>query len=201
MSNQPAFIDIAAEFIRARRSLEYLIYRRVRCQHTAADLASDMYVKLIRRHPVANSPGEAWSYLNQMAKRIAIDHVRNEKRRQEILQEAHDVIQPQDDIDPEPAILAHDEMRVVSAALTELPDKCREILIRSRMHGMTHNEIAAHMGISKSLIEKYLMRTLQHCQQRLREAREEPFTEILPNAGPQPESPSGATRRSETRNL
>ena len=39
----------------------------------------------------------------------------------------------------------------------------------SRMEGKTHAEIAAELGVSKSLVEKYAVRALLHCRARLNE--------------------------------
>ena len=163
-------IDLKTEFIRERPRLEWYIVRRVRCRQTAADLASDMFMKLQRLCPAIYSHGEARTYLYRMANSIAIDHIRVTKRRSEILEAAGDQFQPSTDPGPEPAALARDEMRIVERALGELPEKSREMLMLSRLHGMTHGEIAEQMGVSKSLVEKYIVRAILHCRQRLHEA-------------------------------
>ena len=54
-----SMIDIEAEFIRKRPQLEFLIARSVRCRETAADLTSDMYLKLRRANPTCSSEAEA----------------------------------------------------------------------------------------------------------------------------------------------
>lgn len=163
-----AAIDLQAEFVESRREIESFIRRRVNCPQIAADLASDMYVRLHRVDPVINGRADARSYLFRMAANIATDYARVERRRAEILHESADMFERIDQ-GPEPAALAQDEMRIVDAALAELPEKCREILICSRLHGMTHGEIAERLGVSKSLVEKYIVRALLHCRQRLTE--------------------------------
>jgi RNA polymerase sigma-70 factor (ECF subfamily) len=41
-----------------------------------------------------------------------------------------------------------------------------------RVNGLSHTEVADRLGVSKSLVEKYLARLVQHCRARLREAED-----------------------------
>lgn len=165
-------IDLEAEFIRKRAQLEYQIAKRVGCSETAADLATELYLKLRRINPVCQSEGEAWTYLYRMAKSAAIDHIRTINRRQVLLDHASDLVEPQEAIGPDRAIAADDQMKIVEGALAELPEKARQMLVLSRVQGLTHGEIANELGVSKSLIEKYIARALLHCRSRMIEVAE-----------------------------
>lgn len=55
----------------------------------------------------------------------------------------------------------------LAAALEELPLKCRQIYVRHRLEGQTHIEIAREMGLSRSMVEKYMTRALRHLDKRL----------------------------------
>ncbi|WP_296615412.1 RNA polymerase sigma factor [Sphingomonas sp.] len=162
-------IDIEAEFIRNRPQLEYQIARVVRCSETAADLASDLYLKLRRVNPLCYTHGEAWAYLTKMARSTAIDHIRTGGRRRLLLDEASDCLEPEPEINAEAMMVARSEMRLVEGALAELPEKAREMLYLSRVVGLTHSEIAERLGVSKSLTEKYIARALIHCRLRMAE--------------------------------
>ncbi|MFT0545149.1 RNA polymerase sigma factor [Allopusillimonas ginsengisoli] len=52
-------------------------------------------------------------------------------------------------------------------ALEALPPKCRHVYIRHRLEGCSHTEIADEMGLSRSMVEKYMTRALRHIQQKL----------------------------------
>lgn len=54
------------------------------------------------------------------------------------------------------------------AALEELPLKCRQVYVKSRLEGWSHTEIALEMGLSRSMVEKYMTRSLRHINDRLR---------------------------------
>ena len=55
----------------------------------------------------------------------------------------------------------------LTAALETLPPKCRTIYILHRLEGRTHTEIAHDLGLSRSMIEKYMTRALLHIDAQL----------------------------------
>ena len=169
MSEADAPIDVEAEFIRRRPQLEFQIGKVVHCAETAADLASEMYLKLRRVRPTCWSEGEARTYLFKMARNTAIDHVRTSGRRHRLLGELPDFFEPEPIASPEIAMVAHSDIGIVEGALAELPGKAREMLYLSRVVGLTHGEIAERLDVSKSLIEKYIARALSHCRLRMAE--------------------------------
>lgn len=57
----------------------------------------------------------------------------------------------------------------VQQALAELPLKQQQVFAWHRLEGWTVPEIAAHMQLSVSSVEKYLSAALRHLQHRLRE--------------------------------
>jgi RNA polymerase sigma-70 factor (ECF subfamily) len=51
--------------------------------------------------------------------------------------------------------------------LAELPLNCRRIFIWQKIEGLTQQEIAERLGLSKNMVEKYMIRTLRHLRERL----------------------------------
>jgi RNA polymerase sigma-70 factor (ECF subfamily) len=95
----------------------------------------------------------------------------NRHRRRSIL-----TILPLDELDeaehplapnPEAAAYSQELACALSAALDELPLKCQQVYIRHRLEGWSHAEIAQSMGLSRSMVEKYMQRALQHLTERL----------------------------------
>ena len=52
-------------------------------------------------------------------------------------------------------------------ALDELPEPCAAVFAWHRLEGWTVPEIAAHLGLSVSSVEKHLTRTMRHLHTRL----------------------------------
>jgi RNA polymerase sigma factor (sigma-70 family) len=155
-------------FVGYRTKLERLLQRRLQSRDTAQDLAQDTYLKLLRVAEQFPSEDDARRYLVRMALNAATDHQRSEGRRAELLAGAVDLFD-QSQLTPEDAALAGDELRQLEQVLADLPSKCRDVLYLSRVEGMTHAEIATALGVSKSLVDKYAVRALQHCRERLKQ--------------------------------
>jgi RNA polymerase sigma factor (sigma-70 family) len=189
---------LQTEFVAARREIELFLLRRLRCHHLAEDLASEIYLRLGRVEGFSGTPIEARRYLFCMAANIAIDHIKVSRRRAEILEEESHFLESSIE-SGENATVARSELAIVDAALSELPVKAREIFYHSRVSGMTHDEIAQAMGVSKSLIEKYIIRALAHCRRRLREAEE--AGSPVDQEGPAPSMETGPGEALQEREL
>ncbi|HEX3504686.1 MAG TPA: RNA polymerase sigma factor [Xanthobacteraceae bacterium] len=69
--------------------------------------------------------------------------------------------------DPEQAMIARSEVEALGRALAEMPPRRRDILLASRLEGLTMSEIAQQLGVSLRLAELELQHALAHCAQRL----------------------------------
>lgn len=49
-------------------------------------------------------------------------------------------------------------------AVAALPEKCRQVFLLRKVHGLTHKEIAERMSMSVSSVEKYLRRGILECR-------------------------------------
>lgn len=158
--------EMDAVFLESRHELERSVRRRVRPPELAADIVQDVYLRWRGVRTEFPDRAEARAYLFRIAANLAIDHHKIEGRRQEILASAEPLNSLFAD-SPESSALAADHARQIEAALSELPKHCRQILILSRLHGMTHKEIAERLGVSTSLVEKYAIRALMHVRDYL----------------------------------
>ena len=66
--------------------------------------------------------------------------------------------------------LAESELRhLVEKSLDKLPPRCREIFELNRFKGMTNQQIADHLGISKRTVELQISNSLKILREELRE--------------------------------
>ncbi|MNU27049.1 putative RNA polymerase sigma factor FecI [compost metagenome] len=158
--------DLRQVYFSARDDLERMLRRRVHDKDLVADLIQDTFLRLDQIARPLPDPDQARQYIFRVAKNLAIDHQRKEGRRADILAGSTVLFEGQK-ASPEDIALANGQIRTIEAALDELPRHCRRILIMSRIHGMTHSEIAAELQVSKSLVEKYAVKALLHCRGKL----------------------------------
>jgi RNA polymerase sigma factor (sigma-70 family) len=155
-------------YLQIRPRLERVIGKRLGSTALACDLAQEIFLRIPSIKVALNSTADAERYFVRIAMNASLDYVKVEKRRSAILDASGSVFGYAPPT-PEAECLAKDDIRIVEAALRELPPKCRDVLLLSRIEGLSHEEIAQRLGVSRSLVEKYAVRAILHCRQRLKQ--------------------------------
>ncbi|MBR7198511.1 sigma-70 family RNA polymerase sigma factor [Pseudomonas sp. 14A] len=138
--------------------------RRLRNRAHAEDLAHDTFVRVLEADSAAVQQPRA--YLHQTARNIAVDGYRREDRRGAMESEAvEDTASSAGD--PEHYMRAIQLADSIERALAELPLNCRKIFVWQKIEGLTQAEIAERLGLSRNMVEKYMIRTLRHLRERL----------------------------------
>jgi RNA polymerase sigma factor (sigma-70 family) len=130
----------------------------------AADLVHETYMKLATRESDERVENPR-SYVLRTATNLAIDWLRRDIRIRAV-QGSDDEIENIEDLAerPEARLLAQERLRLLNAALLELPPKARQALLLNRVEGLTQAEIAAKLGVSESMVTKYIAQALRHCR-------------------------------------
>lgn len=162
-------ISLVSIFLEIKDDLERTMSRRTGSKDVAADLLHDLYLKCRRTDIEFPARTDARAYLVRMASNLAIDHVRVEGRRASILNTMAPIYQEGDTqaASPESFALADDKAAQIEAVLASLPGQTREMFILARLYGMTHKEVASRLGVSKSLVDKYMVMALIRCRDAL----------------------------------
>ena len=145
--------------------------RRVRAGVDARDLAQEAYVRLLRldRKDLIREP---LAYVYRVASNLL--HEFELKRRADL--EVARRLTDEQTIHGEPVVLENEAEaqalgEQMNRVLQELTPKCRAVLLLHRRDGMTYDEIAEQLGISSSMVKKYLSIGLRHCRRGLEELR------------------------------
>lgn len=148
--------------------LRAFFYRRVRSQPEAADLAQEVYLRLLRV-PDIDAIRNPEAYLYTVASNLAKEHALRERR----MGVSVDVEDPaaQEQLLDLPGIggSLDTEARVkrLRAVLRELPPKCQAAVALQYWHGLSYAEIGQRLDISPHMVKKYLSRALVHCRRRM----------------------------------
>ncbi len=159
-------VNLVELFSEIRGDLLRMLRHRTHDADIAADLVQDIYLKLDSVRIVFPDRRHARAYLYRIANNMLIDRHRTEARRAQTLASAQ-VLFEDTEVDPETIAVTQGQIALVARALAELPGKCRSVLMLARVNGLTHKEIAKQLGVSVSLVEKYHLRALRHCRERL----------------------------------
>lgn len=147
--------------------------RRVRDQDDVEDLVQDVFTRIVARdssNPVAHLGG----YILRTAASVLADRGRRRAVRQADLHIAFDAERHGDaDLDPERMLSGKQELHAATAALLSLPERTRTVFVLRRLEGYRHGDIAAHLGISVSAVEKHMVRAIRHLSDQM-EQRHDP---------------------------
>jgi len=141
-----------------------------RCQSNELieELLQDLYLKLMAMDDLSIIQNPT-SYLIRIAHNLMIDELRRQKRHDK--RTLTDSIENLDIIDKKPSLfnetLSIQQLAHLGQALSELNDDSRDVLLLSRLRGLTHTQIAKKYNRSNSWVEKMIVRTLNHCRKKL----------------------------------
>jgi RNA polymerase sigma factor (sigma-70 family) len=66
-------------------------------------------------------------------------------------------------LQPEEALASRQNIDAYLAAIEALPPRCREAFVLHVFEEMSHAQVAQHMGISVSMVEKHMVRAMVTC--------------------------------------
>lgn len=130
------------------------------------DLVQDVLIRMHNRPPEEIQNLD--SYIFQVAMNVLRDAYRRDRVRLktyhcELLENSH----PLDEFSPERIVRAREELRHTIAAMSELPEKTRDVLVLLRWEGLTYPQVAERLSISVSAVEKHVTRSMRHLLTRL----------------------------------
>lgn len=162
-----ARIFLFSDFARNYEELVRRVMRRVGSRATATDVVQDTFLRL-QAAPQSGEITNPTAYLFRVADNLAIDHLRQETSRARMVVPHPDYEHvAAAEASPEHALDYKQRLRLLEAAIAELPPKCREVFLLHKFDGLSHGEIAERLGITKSMVEKHVMKALAHCRDRL----------------------------------
>ncbi|MBP0644836.1 sigma-70 family RNA polymerase sigma factor, partial [Mycobacterium tuberculosis] len=60
-------------------------------------------------------------------------------------------------------------LAMMQKALDELSKVCRDCFLLRKLDGLSPQQIAERLGISRSLVEKHIVNAMKHCRVRMRQ--------------------------------
>lgn len=135
--------------------------RQVGSEDLASESLHETWLHL-DRHGNAGPVRHPLAYLLRIAFNIARDRMRAEKRRAggSHIAAVLEIADPAPD--PARQTEARLELRAVERAIQQLPERCRTVLIASRLGGQTHQAIAERLGISRRTVLYELKYAVRH---------------------------------------
>jgi len=149
-------------------ALQAFLFRRVRKHPDAAELAQEVYVRMLRV-PDIESVRNPEAYLYTVASNLAKEHARHERRDGDVVNVDDPLVQEQLAELPSYAgqLDAQERIKRLREVLHQLSPKCQAAVVLQYWHGCSYEEIGQRLGVSTNMVKKYLSQALVHCRRRM----------------------------------
>jgi RNA polymerase sigma factor (sigma-70 family) len=162
---------LAKEAGPVRRWLTRYFRRRVRNDAEVEDMVQDVFARMVARdstEPIEHLGG----YILKTATSVLADRARQRSSRETDRHVAFDSdLHGEEEIDPERVIGGKEDLQVATAALLSLPERTRTVFILRRLEDWKFRDIATHLGISVSAVEKHMVRAIEHLSVEMEKRR------------------------------
>jgi RNA polymerase sigma-70 factor (ECF subfamily) len=132
------------------------------------DLVQESFLRLLRARtagPIENTR----AFLFTIARNVALSQIRHRRRLYpDGVAEIESGVVPDDRADTAEAVARRQEVGLLHEALAALPERCREVLVLRRIHGMSQKDIAARLGIAEKTVENHSLLALEKCAEFFR---------------------------------
>jgi RNA polymerase sigma factor (sigma-70 family) len=150
--------------------LRRFLAARLRNAVDVGDLAQEVFLRLLRveRHDLIRNPE---AYLLTIASHVIHQHALNGATVPEsvdvtdALNEARLMV----DADPAEQLYLERQLAALDRALARMSPKARAAFVLQRRDGCTLDEIAARLGVSRTMVKKYLAKVVVQCSRQIRD--------------------------------
>jgi RNA polymerase sigma factor (sigma-70 family) len=128
----------------------------------AADLAHDVFLRLLAKPRQFDSDSHARAYLGAMSRHVCVDFWRRQEVERawlEVLASRPESLAPSE----EHRAIVLEALQQVHAMLASLPDKVAEAFLLAQVHGLGYREIGERLGVSERSVTKYMARSMYQC--------------------------------------
>lgn len=165
--------SLIALYLERRNDLVRFFTVRLRSPAAAEDLVQDIYVRLSAVDPGAEIQNPT-AYLYRLGSNLMLDRLRGERRtahRDGAWLDSQTTRMGAQEVSGEPSaeatVEARQRLAMLTEALKELGPQTQRVFRMHKFEGLSHPEVAAALGISRSAVEKHMMAALKHLLARL----------------------------------
>ena len=128
----------------------------------AADLAHDIFLRLLTRQTSRSLGSEPRALLTHIAKGLVVDRWRRQDVERAYLETIAHLPEPEVP-SPETRWLILETLYRIEAMLRDLPEKSRQAFLMSQIDGLTYPQIAEELGVSLVSVKRYMRDAFLAC--------------------------------------
>lgn len=156
--NESAFRQL---YDRHSRQVAAFIYQLTHSAVDAEDILQDTFLKLWTSRNQLPAIENLGNYIFIIARNKTVDHLRKVARQQQLVDQVWaNISEVADALDLQ--LDARESQQLITNALAQLSEQKQTIFRLSRVEGLSHDDIAEQMGLSKSRVKNLQVETLKH---------------------------------------
>ena len=160
---------VTAAFLESGSFLKKFLSRFLPIQQDIEDVAQEAYLRAYVAEQ-RESIEQPKAFLFRVAKNLALTRLSRKSRQiTDYIEDAGDSVVMQTAAASDEELEAQQCFGLYCEAVASLPEKCRQVFLLRKVHGLSHKEIGERMGLSISSVEKYLREGILACQVHLRD--------------------------------
>ncbi len=152
----------ATLFRRWYPKVKVFLVRFINDEKIAEDLAQDIFVRIWTFGPALNEIKRFDTYLYKMTRNAALNYLRDRKVGLNVMD-----LSLMDDADTEGIYYKQEKILVMRMLVEKMPPQRQKVFKMSRQNGLSNDQIAEILGISKKTVENHLTDALRTLRQAL----------------------------------
>ncbi|MDT4329095.1 RNA polymerase sigma factor [Methylomonas sp. MED-D] len=164
--------DIADLMHKHRRELLRFLAQRIRCTDAAQDIFQETFIRYAG-YGGKDRIDNPRAFIFRIAANLATDYLRSHQRHagwdREVGEGAESDGGEPASVSAERTVMSQQQLERLIAALDELSPKCREVFVLLKIQHCSYAEVEQKLGISQTMIFKYLTQAMRHCRRTVGE--------------------------------
>jgi len=146
-----------------RFAKEYVVF-----EEDAENIVQDVFVMLWEKRDVLDIQVNLISYMFMLVKNRCLDYIRHQAVADEYKQEQKAKLAALEELDY--TFSSEEELEeIIHEAIDKLPERCREVFLKSRVEGMKNKEIAKELNISVNTVNSQIVVALKRLRIELKD--------------------------------
>lgn len=156
--------SVSAAFVENSLFLKKYLARYFTNAQDIEDVAQETYLRAFAAEQKKHIE-QPKAFLFRIAKNVALNELtRKSHQITDFIEDVSASIVLETAASAEEEVDAQESFELYCEAVVSLPEKCRQVFLLRKVHGLAHKEIAARMSLSVSSVEKYLRQGVLACR-------------------------------------
>lgn len=185
-AKDPSLSKVSRAFLENSDFLKNFLKRFLSRAEDIEDLTQEAYLNAYRAEQ-ERGVEQPKAYLFRAAKNLALNELNRKSQQMTVYIEDRLASIPLDGNDSvEDEVEAQQSIALYYEAVAALPKRCRRVFLLRKVNGMRQKDIAEHLGITISAVEKHLRNGTKSCRAYIHQANTEGPVESRPKRSTNP---------------